>query len=90
MIAETGLAALWLAAAMALLQLVGGLTLIRGEGRLTPVIKPAALIQGALCVVSFASLMWLFYITDLSPFMVAPCSCKLKNERLVDMAVTGN
>ena len=71
MIAETGLAALWLAAAMALLQLVGGLTLIRGEGRLTPVIKPAALIQGALCVVSFASLMWLFYITDLSVLLVA-------------------
>ena len=71
MIAETGLAALWLAAAMALLQLVGGLTLICGEGRLTPVIKPAALIQGALCVVSFASLMWLFYITDLSVLLVA-------------------
>lgn len=71
MIAETGLAALWLAAAMALLQLVGGLTLIRGEGRLTPVIKPAALIQGALCIVSFASLMWLFYITDLSVLLVA-------------------
>jgi cytochrome c-type biogenesis protein CcmF len=32
MIAEAGLAALWLAAAMALLQLVGGLTLLRGGG----------------------------------------------------------
>jgi molybdenum cofactor biosynthesis enzyme MoaA len=30
MIAEAGLAALWLAAAMALLQLIGGLTLLRG------------------------------------------------------------
>ena len=48
MIAETGLAALWLAAAMALLQLVGGLTLLRGEAKLTPLIKPAALAQGAL------------------------------------------
>jgi cytochrome c-type biogenesis protein CcmF len=71
MIAETGLAALWLAAAMALLQLVGGLTLLRGEGKLTPLIKPAALVQGALCVVSFASLMWLFYVTDLSVLLVA-------------------
>ena len=33
MIAETGLAALWLAAAMALLQLVGGLTLLLRRGR---------------------------------------------------------
>ena len=71
MIAETGLAALWLAAAMALLQLVGGLTLLRGEGRLSPLIKPAALVQGALCVISFASLMWLFYVTDLSVLLVA-------------------
>eukprot|EP01035_Chromulina_nebulosa_P037545 gene37545-50683_t len=56
---------------MALLQLVGGLTLLRGEGKLTPLIKPAALVQGALCVVSFASLMWLFYVTDLSVLLVA-------------------
>jgi cytochrome c-type biogenesis protein CcmF len=72
MMAEAGLAALWLAAAMALLQLVGGLTLLRGgAGQLTPLIKPAAIVQGALCVFSFFALMWLFYITDLSVLLVA-------------------
>jgi cytochrome c-type biogenesis protein CcmF len=72
MMAEAGLAALWLAAAMALLQLVGGLTLLRGgAGQLTPLIKPAAMVQGALCVFSFFALMWLFYITDLSVLLVA-------------------
>ncbi|MFO0110911.1 MAG: heme lyase CcmF/NrfE family subunit [Sphingomonadaceae bacterium] len=72
MIAEAGLAALWLAAAMALLQLVGGLTLLRGgAGQLVPLIKPAAYMQGALCAFAFFALMWLFYVTDLSVLLVA-------------------
>jgi cytochrome c-type biogenesis protein CcmF len=72
MIAEAGLVALWLAAAMALLQLVGGLTLLRGgAGQLVPLIKPAAYVQGALCTVAFFALMWLFYVTDLSVLLVA-------------------
>lgn len=72
MIAEAGLAALWLAAAMALLQLVGGFTLLRnGAGQLTPLIKPAAYVQGALCTFAFFALMWLFYVTDLSVLLVA-------------------
>lgn len=72
MIAEAGLAALWLAAAMALLQLVSGLTLLRGgAGQLVPLIKPAAYVQGALCTLAFFALMWLFYVTDLSVLLVA-------------------
>jgi len=71
MIAEAGLAALWLAAAMAVLQLVGGLTLVRGGGQLTPLIEPAAYVQGALCAFAFFALMWLFYVTDLSVLLVA-------------------
>ena len=72
MIAEAGLAALWLAAAMALLQFVGGLTLLRGgAGQLVPLIKPAAYVQGALCAFAFFALMWLFYVTDLSVLLVA-------------------
>ena len=72
MIAEAGLAALWLAAAMALLQLIGGLTLLRGgAGQLVPLIKPAAYMQGALCAFAFFALMWLFYVTDLSVLLVA-------------------
>ncbi len=72
MISEAGLAALWLAAAMALLQFVGGLTLLRGgAGQLVPLIKPAAYVQGGLCAFAFFALMWLFYVTDLSVLLVA-------------------
>ncbi len=70
MMAEAGLAALWLAAAMALLQLAGGLSLI-GDGKLASLIRPAAIVQGALCIFSFLALMWLFWITDLSVLLVA-------------------
>ncbi len=70
MMAEAGLAALWLAAAMALLQLAGGLSLI-GNGKLASLIRPAAMVQGALCVFSFCALIWLFWITDLSVLLVA-------------------
>lgn len=72
MIAEAGLVALWLAASMALLQLIAGLTLLRsGTGQLAPIIKPAAYVQGALCIFAFFALMWLFYVTDLSVLLVA-------------------
>ena len=72
MIAEAGLAAIWLAASMALLQFIAGLTLLRaGAGQLAPLIKPAAYMQGALCTFAFFALMWLFYVTDLSVLLVA-------------------
>ena len=72
MIAEAGLAAIWLAASMALLQFIAGLTLLRdGAGQLVPLIKPAAYMQGALCTFAFFALMWLFYISDLSVLLVA-------------------
>ena len=72
MIAEAGLAALWLAAAMALLQMVGGLALASGRSaELSTLVKPAAIIQGILCVIAFGSLMQLFWVTDLSVLLVA-------------------
>ena len=72
MIAEAGLAAIWLAASMALLQFIAGLTLLRaGAGQLAPLIKPAAYMQGVLCTFAFFALMWLFYVTDLSVLLVA-------------------
>lgn len=72
MIAEAGLAALWLAAAMALLQMVGGLVQLSGRGaELSAIVKPAAIVQGALCLIAFAALMRLFWITDLSVLLVA-------------------
>jgi cytochrome c-type biogenesis protein CcmF len=72
MIAELGLAALWLAAALALLQVVAGWSSWTGKGAaLASLIKPVAVAQGLLCLVSFAALMWLFYVTDLSVLLVA-------------------
>jgi cytochrome c-type biogenesis protein CcmF len=72
MIAEAGLAALWLAAAMALLQMVGGLALAGGRGgELAVLVKPAAIVQGVLCAVAFGALMQLFWVTDLSVLLVA-------------------
>ena len=72
MIAELGLAALWLAATLALLQAVAGFMSWRENGSaLTALIKPVAVAQGALCLVAFAALLYLFYVTDLSVLLVA-------------------
>ena len=72
MIAELGLAALWLAATLALLQAVAGFMSWRENGgALTALIKPVAIAQGLLCLTSFAALLYLFYVTDLSVLLVA-------------------
>ncbi|MBY6218147.1 heme lyase CcmF/NrfE family subunit [Qipengyuania aquimaris] len=73
MIAEIGLAALWLAAALAVLQLVGGLVAQRAgaDAEIARLTRPAAILQGGLVAVSFASLLWVFAITDLSVKLVA-------------------
>ena len=77
MIAEFGLAALWLAAALAVLQLVAGALSLSGRGDalansgLAGVVRPAAVVQGVLCALSFAALIVLFCQTDLSVKLVA-------------------
>jgi cytochrome c-type biogenesis protein CcmF len=72
MIAELGLVALWLAATLALLQVVAGWSAWRNDAApLSVLIKPVAVAQGILCLISFFSLMWLFYVTDLSVLLVA-------------------
>ena len=79
MIAEIGLAALWLAFALAALQLVAGALAAReGSGELAALVRPVAMVQGALCVFSFAMLVWLFAITDLSVKLVATNSHSMK------------
>lgn len=80
MIAEIGLAALWLAAALAVLQLVGGVLALRGgtESELAGLTRPAAILQGGLVAVSFAMLLWVFAITDLSVKLVAMNSHTMK------------
>ncbi len=80
MIAEIGLAALWLAAALAVLQLVGGFLALRSgtDSDIAGLTRPAAILQGGLVAVSFAALLWVFAITDLSVKLVAMNSHTMK------------
>ena len=72
MIAEFGLAALWLAAALAALQLAcGALGLTARGAAFGGVVRPAAAVQGLLALASFAALVWVFAVTDLSVKLVA-------------------
>jgi cytochrome c-type biogenesis protein CcmF len=78
-IAELGLAALWLAAALAALQLVAGVLSLTGRGAaLAGIVRPAAIVQGLLAVLSFAALVVLFMQTDLSVELVAANSHSAK------------
>jgi cytochrome c-type biogenesis protein CcmF len=70
-IAEAGLAALWLAAALSLLQLVLGIAGHRA-------IRPVAVAQGMLAGIAFTMLIWLFLRTDLSVKLVADNSHSMK------------
>jgi len=79
MSAELGLAALWLAAALAALQLVGGALAQReGSGELAMLVRPAAILQGLLAAFSFLMLLWVFAVTDLSVKLVAMNSHSMK------------
>ncbi len=79
MIAEFGLAALWLAAALAALQFAAGVLSLDGEGGpLAQLVRPAAIVQGVLAAVAFAALLLLFAQTDLSVKLVAANSHSAK------------
>ena len=80
MIAELGLAALWLAAALAFLQLLCGALAVRAEADsdLALLTRPVAILQGGLVAFSFAMLVWVFAITDLSVKLVAANSHAMK------------
>ncbi len=75
MISELGLAALWLATALAGLQLFAGVMGQRADGvaggAITALVRPAAALQALLCVLSFGLLVVLFLQTDLSVALVA-------------------
>ncbi|HTG37391.1 MAG TPA: heme lyase NrfEFG subunit NrfE, partial [Sphingomonas sp.] len=83
MIAEAGLAALWLAAALALLQLglaLGGLV-TRGPdaaAQLMGGVRPAAVAQGLLAALAFALLILVFMRSDMSVLLVAQNSHSAK------------
>ncbi len=79
MIAEIGLAVLWMAAALAVLQLFAGFSALRPSGQvLAGVVRPLAVIQGLLVGVSFVCLVTLFLETDLSVKLVAANSHSMK------------
>lgn len=79
MIAETGLAALWLAAALCGLQLVFGVMALRSkDSGVASAIRPVAVVQGLLTAAAFAMLIWLFLRTDLSVELVAANSHSAK------------
>src|SRR5687768_13677336 len=79
MIAEAGLAALWLAAALSLLQLALGAAALRPGGEaLLGVVRPVAVAQGVLAGIAFTTLIWLFLRTDLSVELVAANSHSAK------------
>ncbi|MEL7188981.1 MAG: heme lyase CcmF/NrfE family subunit [Pseudomonadota bacterium] len=76
MIPEIGLAALWLAAALSVLQMVaGGLSMReKGVGEGSPFAlyaRPAAVVQAVLAVLAFTALLYAFAVTDLSVKLVA-------------------
>jgi len=78
-IAETGLALLWLAAALSLLQLILGWAALRPGGEaLLRIVRPVAVAQGLLVAFAFLALIWLFLQTDLSVKLVASNSHSAK------------
>jgi len=72
MIAETGLAALWIAAALALLQACLGLGALGREGApLMRAVRPVAVVQALMTLTAFGALLLVFWRTDLSVKLVA-------------------
>ena len=71
MIAEAGLAALWLAAALSLLGLFLSVVHVRGKLDADRAVRSLAIVQGALCLFAFAMLLAVFANTDLSVALVA-------------------
>ena len=79
MIAEAGLIALWLAFALALLQLaLVGFGLAGGKQELLGSVRPIAVAQGGLITVAFALLITLFLRSDMSVLLVVNNSHSMK------------
>src|SRR3546814_8217200 len=79
MIAELGLALLWIAAALACLSLVAGTLFLRGGPKdLAALVRPASVAQGVLTAAAFGLLIALFVRSDMSVELVARNSNSLK------------
>jgi cytochrome c-type biogenesis protein CcmF len=77
-IAEAGLAALWLAAALSLLGLSFSVAHVRGKLDADRTVRAIALVQGLLCLFAFLMLLLVFARTDLSVALVAENSHSAK------------
>ena len=79
MMAEAGLAALWLAGAIAALQLLlAAAGVRRGDARLMDAVQPVAVVQGLLAALAMALLIGLFLRSDMSVLLVAENSHSAK------------
>src|SRR5687768_8553631 len=78
MIAEAGLAALWLAAALSLLQLLLSAGELRGVLPGPSAVRPVAIVHGVLVAAAMLALVLLFLRTDLSVLLVAANSHSAK------------
>jgi cytochrome c-type biogenesis protein CcmF len=78
MIAEAGLAALWLAAALAMLQLFLAFGPKPVRTMAAGPVRSIAIVEGLLTLFAMAMLMWLFERTDLSVLLVAENSHSAK------------
>lgn len=79
MIADAGLAALWLAAAMAMVQWVlGSLAVQQGRAWLGVAVGPVAILQASLACFAFGCLVAVFVRSDMSVLLVATNSHSAK------------
>ena len=79
MIAEAGLAALWLAAMMAVLQLlIASGAVATGREEMTRAVRPVAIAQGGLTALAMLCLILVFARSDMSVLLVAENSHSLK------------
>jgi cytochrome c-type biogenesis protein CcmF len=70
MIAETGLAALWLAAGLAALQFLLMILSLRSGAEMSRAMRGIAIVQGALTLVAFGTLLIVFARSDMSVALV--------------------
>src|SRR5947199_9045862 len=78
MIAETGLATLWLAAGLAALQFVLTVLALRSSVEAARTMRAVAVVQGALTLIAFAMLLLVFARSDMSVALVVANSHSAK------------
>lgn len=79
MLPEIGLGMLWLAAALAGLQLLAGSLALTDQGKgMAGIVRPVAVVQGLLAAAALGALIWCFIETDLSVKLVAENSHSAK------------